>query len=57
MPTADRDEYIYDPKLEEARKQLELTMLGTNLEALKEDVGAREDLKSKVDGILGKFNW
>jgi hypothetical protein len=46
-----------DPKLEEARKQLELTMLGTNLEALKEDVGAREDLKSKVDGILGKFNW
>jgi len=46
-----------DPKLEEARKQLELTMLGTNLGALKEDVHAREDLKAKVDDILGKFSW
>ena len=32
-------------------------MLGTNLDSLKEDVQAREDLKSKVDGILGKFSW
>ena len=46
-----------DSKLEEARKQLELTMLGANLQILKEDVHAREDLKSKVDNILGKFNW
>ncbi|NBW13678.1 MAG: hypothetical protein EBR82_37335 [Caulobacteraceae bacterium] len=46
-----------DSKLEEARKQLELTMLGANLQVLKEDVHAREDLKSKVDNILGKFNW
>jgi len=46
-----------DPKLEEARKQLELTMLGTDLKVLKEDVHAREDLKAKVDGILGKFSW
>jgi biotin synthase-related radical SAM superfamily protein len=46
-----------DPKLEEARKQLELTMLGINIESLKEDVNAREDLKTKVDSILGKFSW
>lgn len=46
-----------DPKLEEARKQLEITMLGANLESLKEDSGARSDLKSKVDAILGKFDW
>ena len=46
-----------DPKLEEARKQLEITMLGANLESLKEDSHARSDLKSKVDAIMGKFDW
>lgn len=46
-----------DPKLEEARKQLELTMLGANIEAIKEDSHARSELKSKVDGILKKFEW
>lgn len=46
-----------DPKLEEARRQLEVTMLGTNLETLKEDSVARSDLKSKVDAIINKFEW
>jgi hypothetical protein len=46
-----------DPKLEEARKQLELTMLGANLESIKEDSVARSEVKSKVDAILNKFNW
>lgn len=46
-----------DPKLEEARRQLEVTMLGTNLESLKEDSTARSDLKSKVDAIINKFEW
>ena len=46
-----------DPKLEEARKQLELTMLGADLESIKEDKHYRADVKSKVDSILGKFNW
>ena len=46
-----------DPKLEEARKQLELTMLGANLDNLKEDSHARSDLKSKVDAILNKFDF
>lgn len=46
-----------DPKLEEARRQLEITMTGANLESLKEDADARSELKSKVDAILGKFDW
>ena len=46
-----------DPKLEDARKQLEMTMRGTNLEELKEDSVARSDLKSKVDAIINKFEW
>ncbi len=46
-----------DPKLEDARKQLEVTMRGTNLEELKEDSVARSDLKSKVDAIINKFEW
>lgn len=46
-----------DPKLEEARKQLELTMLGADIEAIKESPAIRESMKSRVDAILGKFNW
>lgn len=46
-----------DPKLEEARRQLEITMLGTDIEGIKEDPDVRSDLKSKVDGILKKFEW
>ena len=46
-----------DPKLEEARKQLELTMLGADIEAIKESPAIRESMKSKVDAILDKFNW
>ena len=46
-----------DLVLEEARRQVELTMLGANLESIKEDSVSRSDLKSKVDSILGKFEW
>jgi len=46
-----------DPKLEEARRQLELTMLGADIESIKEDADSRSALKSKVDAILGKFDW
>lgn len=46
-----------DPKLEEARKSLERTMLGVSIEAIKEDSHEREQLKSKVDAILDKFSW
>lgn len=46
-----------DPKLEEARKQLELTMLGADIETIKESPAIRESMKSKVDAILNKFDW
>ena len=46
-----------DPKLEEARKELELTMLGTNIEAIKEDEHHRTEVKAKVDAIIKKFEW
>lgn len=46
-----------DPKLEEARRQLELTMLGTDIESIKEDADARKEVKSKVDDILKKFQF
>lgn len=46
-----------DAKLEEARKQLELTMLGADIEAIKESPAIRESMKSKVDAILEKFDW
>jgi hypothetical protein len=46
-----------DPKLEEARRQLEVTMLGADIEAIKESPAIRESMKSKVDAILDKFNW
>ncbi len=46
-----------DPKLEDARRQVELAMLGANIDEVKEDASVRENLKSKVDAILGKFEW
>lgn len=46
-----------DPKLEEARRQLEITMLGVSIDVIKEDSEARSSLKSKVDDILKKFEW
>ena len=46
-----------DPKLEEARRQLELTMLGADIESIKKDADSRSALKSKVDAILQKFEW
>jgi len=46
-----------DPKLEEARRQLELAMLGANIETIKDFAPARNELKSKVDDILKRFEW
>ena len=46
-----------DPKLEQARRELELTMLGADIEDIKESQEVRKDLKDKVDAILNKFNW
>ena len=46
-----------DPKLEEARRALELTMMGTNIEGIKEDKFYRAEVKTKVDDILKRFEW
>jgi hypothetical protein len=46
-----------DPKLEDARRQVETAMLGASIEEVKVDASVRENLKSKVDAILGKFEW
>ena len=46
-----------DPKLEDARKQLELTMLGADIDTIKDSATVRESMKNKVDAILQKFEW
>ena len=46
-----------DPELEKARKQLELTLLGANMDTLKESSQARGEMKTKLDNILGQFEW
>ena len=46
-----------DPLLENARRSLELTMLGVDIEDIKEHAEVRQSVKSKVDDILKKFDW
>jgi len=46
-----------DPMLENARRSLELTMLGVDIEAIKESPDVRSSVKAKVDDILKKFDW
>ena len=46
-----------DPLLESARRSLELTMLGVDIEDIKEHAEVRQSVKSKVDDILSKFDW
>lgn len=46
-----------DPMLESARRSLELTMLGVDIEDIKEHAEVRQSVKSKVDDILKKFDW
>lgn len=46
-----------DPKLEQARRELEATMLGADIESIKESAEVRNDLKHRVDDILKRFDW
>ena len=46
-----------DPKLEEARRQVEVAMLNADMESIKEDADTRSELKSMVDAIINKFEW
>jgi hypothetical protein len=46
-----------DPKLEEARRSLEVAIFNTDIETIKDSAQARSEVKSKVDDILKKFEW
>ena len=46
-----------DPKLEQARRELEQAMLGADIEVLRESPTERADIKGKVDAILNRFDW
>ena len=46
-----------DPKLEDARLQLEAMMRHADIEVIKSSPDVRESIKAKVDTILGKFDW
>ena len=46
-----------DPQLEQARRELELTMLGLDIDDVRESADCRKEVKSRVDEILNKFNW
>ena len=46
-----------DPKLEEARMQLERAVNAVTLDDVKEDPLARADVKAKVDSILSAYDW
>ena len=46
-----------DPKLEKARRMLETTMAGADIDTLKECPEVRAGIKSKVDNILNTFDW
>jgi len=46
-----------DPLLEQARRELELTMLGVDIDSIKDYPDVRSKVKAKVDDILKKFDW
>ena len=46
-----------DPKLEQARRDLQAALCDTDISALKESDYIRENVKAKVDDILKRFEW
>ena len=48
---------VNDPDLETARKQLEFALVGVDAKELRDNMHTRNDVKAKVDEILGKFSW
>jgi hypothetical protein len=46
-----------DAKLEQARRDLELTMLGADIDAIKESPEVRKGMKDKLDAILKQYEW
>lgn len=46
-----------DPKLEQARRELERALLGVDVEDIKDSDAVRSSVKAKVDAIIEKFDW
>jgi hypothetical protein len=46
-----------DPKLEQARRDLENAILGTDMDEIKEYPQVRADVKSKLDAMLKEYEW
>ena len=46
-----------DPQLEQARRDLEVTMLGADIDAIKESPEVRKGMKDKLDAILKQYEW
>ena len=46
-----------DPQLEQARRDLEITMLGADIDAIKESPEVRKGMKNKLDAILKQYEW
>jgi hypothetical protein len=46
-----------DPQLEQARRDLELTMLGADIDTIKDNPLVRKGMKDKLDAILKQYEW
>jgi len=46
-----------DPKLEDARRKLKVSLQGVTMDGVKEDPHVRRVLKKNVDAILKQFDW
>ena len=46
-----------DPKLEQARRDLEKAIAGVDIDDVKEDAGIRTDLKDKLNTMLKQYEW
>lgn len=46
-----------DPKLEEARREIEAMLADTSMDMIRESAMARANTKHKVDAILKQFEW
>lgn len=46
-----------DPKLEEARRDLENALVNADTESIKDSDYVRENVKNKVDAIINKYSW
>lgn len=46
-----------DPKLEEARRDLENALINADTESIKDSDYLREAVKNKVDAIINKYSW